>query len=383
MTATPTLAARENGIPESNGGLLGYVPALDGLRGLAVVLVLLFHFVGHQGLPGGWVGVDVFFVLSGFLITTLLVQEHQEKGRISLSQFASRRAARLFPALAFMLAIWCILLVIFHDYEWFGETPARDAGRPVDPQAALSNVWHALAYAANWDVIHGGMAAPLEHLWSLAVEEQFYLVWPVVLLALSRRSPRVCVVVTLLLALASAALPLLYWDGGRGAERIYFGTDTRAVELLAGALTGWAARSSRGRFCRSFAAAAVGWFGLIVILAIAVDPPSQRCKSLWSASILAIAATALILALLPEKGLLPLIFSHPALRWTGRRSYALYLWHYLWATWTHPMTRTLALTLGVTGTVLCGELSWRLVEQPALAAAKRRLRPMKAEVRSS
>ena len=91
MTATPTLAARENGIPESNGGLLGYVPALDGLRGLAVVLVLLFHFVGHQGLPGGWVGVDVFFVLSGFLITTLLVQEHQEKGRISLSQFASRR----------------------------------------------------------------------------------------------------------------------------------------------------------------------------------------------------------------------------------------------------------------------------------------------------
>jgi len=152
----------------------GTPPALDGLRGLAVVLVMVFHFVGHRWLRGRFVGVDIFFGLSGFLITVLILDERRMHGRLSLPLLYARRACRLLPALLLLLGVWTLLLLAFHDQHWMGATPSGDgSGRTVDVAGALRDLGVALVYLANWNVISGGMAAPLAHLWSLAVEENF------------------------------------------------------------------------------------------------------------------------------------------------------------------------------------------------------------------
>ena len=352
----------------------GHVVALDGLRGVAVTLVVLFHFVGHSAFGGGWDGVDVFFVLSGFLITGLLTTEHQRSGRVAVGRFLGRRAVRLVPALLLMLAVWVLMLALVHDQGWFGATPARSsAGQPVDPLPALTGVASALLFVGNWDVVLGGMAAPIEHLWSLAVEGQFYLLWPPVAMILLRLTSHRRLVVTSALAIGSAALPLLYWDGGAGAERIYFGTDTRAVELLAGALAAWFWQAGHPRTRAARLGCQVGgWVGLLTVLAIAVHPPSQLPKSLASALVLAVAAGLLILALLEGEPTLTRLLCVRPLLWAGRRSYALYLWNYLLATWTHPLPLPVRCAVGIPLTMLLSELSWRLVERPALRAGRRR-----------
>jgi peptidoglycan/LPS O-acetylase OafA/YrhL len=227
-------AARRN----RRSALLGRSPALDGLRGLALVWVVAYHFTGATGpFPGAWIGLDVFFVLSGFLITAMLLDERRVLGRISLPLFYARRACRLLPALLVMLAVWTGMLLAFHDTSWFAATPGGDGtGDPVGLEGAFWQLGVTLAYGANWIYALDGGRAPLAHLWSLAVEEQFYVVWPFVLLALLavlRHRRRLAVVLGL--AGVSALLPWLYWDGGAGNDRIYFGTDTRAVGMLLGA----------------------------------------------------------------------------------------------------------------------------------------------------
>src|SRR5262245_41272123 len=167
--------------PATRPGRLAYQPALDGLRGVAVLAVLLFH-AGH--LRGGFLGVDLFFTLSGFLITTLLLAEHSARGRISLRNFWSRRARRLLPALYLVLGATVAYAALF--------------ARPDSLQQIRGDAFAALAYVANWHLIATGGSywsqyaapSPLEHLWSLAVEEQFYIVWPLLvvgILAWSRR----------------------------------------------------------------------------------------------------------------------------------------------------------------------------------------------------
>jgi peptidoglycan/LPS O-acetylase OafA/YrhL len=341
-----------------------------------VSLVIIFHFAGHHAVGGGWAGVDVFFVLSGFLITGLLTAEHQATGRIAVGRFLGRRAVRLLPALLFMLSVWVLLLALVHDQSWFGATPARSSsGQPVDPVPAIGGVVAGLLFVSNWDVVFGGMDAPLEHLWSLAVEGQFYLVWPVATLLLLRLRTRRRIIVTACLAVVSASLPFVYWNGGAGAERVYFGTDTRAVELLAGALAAWIwqAGHPRTRLAR-IAGHVGGWIGLAMLLAIALAPPAQRPKTLFSGVLLALAAGLMILALLEAPRTLTRVMCSRPLLWAGRRSYALYLWNYLLATWTHPLPLPVRLALGVPVTMLLSELSWRLVEGPALLRAKQRRR---------
>lgn len=206
-----------------------YLPGLDGLRALSVLFVVAFH----TGLiEGGWIGVDVFFAISGFLITGLMVAEHDRTGTVALGAFWGRRFRRLIPALFVLLALIVVLV------------------RLDQVAVASRDVWGALIYSTNWVHIVGGASYwdqfatpdPLRHLWSLAIEEQFYLVWPVVAwFVLRRHDARVLGRVAIAGAVMSAIVQIIGIHGGLSIDRVYQGTDTRAVAFLIGA-----ALASRG-----------------------------------------------------------------------------------------------------------------------------------------
>jgi peptidoglycan/LPS O-acetylase OafA/YrhL len=355
-------------------GLLRHSPALDGLRGLALVLVLVYHFTGVGGpLPGGWSGVDVFFVLSGFLITALLLDERRLHGRVALGRFYARRGLRLLPALLVMLAVWSCLLLVFHDSTWLGAVPnGAKQGQPVDVLPALGHVALVLTYGINWlhALAHGW--APLGHLWSLAIEEQFYLVWPATLLVFVRLPSGKRVWPVFLLAAASATLPFFLYDGGAGKNRVYFGTDTRGIGLLLGAAAAliWHRRRSLGRAARLPGVRA--WAGLAFVGSVAVYLANLPAKFLVAPALLAVAVAQVVPYLVDQPtSILGRALSVRWLTWVGKRSYALYLWHYLWATWTHPLPLLFGMPLGVAGALACTWLSWRYVEAPALGYATR------------
>ena len=351
--------------------LLGHVPALDGLRGVAVLVVVLFHFVGHDVLRGGWAGVDVFFGLSGFLITVLVLDEHRVHGRVDLRRFYARRACRLLPALLVLLGVWVLMLFAFHDQTWFAATPSGDGtGRTVDVGGALKDVALALVYVANWNVIDGGMEAPLSHLWSLAVEEQFYLLWPGMLVLLLAVSTRWRLGLLAAVMATSSLLPFLYWSGGAGHDRIYFATDTRAVGLLGGAFAGlvWHRRHALGQVARYGTLRA---WAAVAALGVVVWTSNDVLSFLVFPTALMLLVTQLLPAIADNRSTLSRGLNQSLLIWAGRRSYGLYLWHYVWATWTHPLGLLVGMPLGIAGAVLCTELSWRYVEKPVLRWGKR------------
>ncbi|MCU1588963.1 MAG: lipopolysaccharide modification acyltransferase [Frankiales bacterium] len=371
---TPLLPRATTPRGRTRRGFLGHSPALDGLRGIALILVLVYHFTGVGGpLPGGWSGVDVFFVLSGFLITALLLDERKLLGRVALARFYARRGLRLLPALLVMLAVWCLLLLAFHNATWFGAVPnGSKSGGTVDVLPALGHVALVLTYGINWvhALFHGH--APLGHLWSLAVEEQFYLVWPFTLLLFLRLPSGRRVWPVLLLAFASAALPFFLYDGGAGKNRIYFGTDTRAVGLLLGAAAAliWHRRRSRG--LRARVPAIRAWAGVAFVAGVAVYLANRPEKFVVAPALLGLAVAQVVPYLVDHStSIMARLLSFKPLAWVGKRSYALYLWHYLWATWTHPLPLHYGMPLGVAGALLCTFLSWRYVEAPALRYAVR------------
>jgi peptidoglycan/LPS O-acetylase OafA/YrhL len=361
--------------------LLGRSGALDGLRGLALVFVVTYHFTSSAGpLPGGWIGLDIFFVLSGFLITAMLLDELRQHGRVSLRLFYARRALRLLPALLVMLAVWVCVLLAFSDTTWIAATPSGDgSGDPVEIGPALQQVGIVLMYGVNWVYALGSGDAPLGHLWSLAVEEQFYLVWPFVVLLLVKLPAARRIWPVLALAAVSATLPFVYYDGGAGTDRIYFGTDTRAVGMLLGAVAAltWHHRRSQGR--APYAPAARAWTGAALLLGFLLTVGNIPLKSLAGPALMAVAAMQVV----------PYLVEHPAspmarffdtqvLVWLGSRSYAIYLWHYLFATWLHPLSPWVSIPVGVTASLVVAWLSWRYVEAPALQYAKR-FRPTSPE----
>ncbi len=219
--------------PPTIGTQLPYRPGLDGLRALAVAGVVLYH-AGVSWMPGGFLGVDVFFVLSGYLITSLLLAERRRKGRVGFKAFWARRARRLLPAV--LLVVFVCLLA--------ASTIARD-----DLARTRGDALASLVYLTNWHLIAAshsyfnafGRPSLLQHLWSLAVEEQFYLCWPLVLMgSLKLLGRRYTVVLTVLLVLASTALMWGLYDPNQDPSRVYYGTDTRAATLLVGALLAFA-----------------------------------------------------------------------------------------------------------------------------------------------
>lgn len=337
---------------------LSYIPALDGVRAVAVLAVMGFHF-GQSWLPGGFIGVDVFFVLSGFLITTLLVERSPQS--FSLSRFWLRRARRLFPALALMLVAVALYALT---------TPA------LEQSTIRSQGLATLFYVNNWWLLHTGVSyfdayqspSPLLHTWSLSVEEQWYLVFPLLLgfLILVRRF-RLSIVfaVCLVLTLLSVAWTQYLTATGASQDRIYLSTDTRAQQLLIGALLGIAGVAmTRRHDCRTGRitprqAAVIGWgaaLGLTIVATVWQPPALLTVTALLSAGLLVGAVS--------PGGRLQRWLAWEPLRRVGVISYGLYLWHWPVSIMVDENDTNVATLLRLVLTFTAAGLSYVLVERP-------------------
>jgi len=344
---------------------LGYRPCLDGVRGVAILLVLLCH-IPSLPLQGGFIGVDLFFVLSGFLITSLLLEEWQATGRISLGAFYARRALRLIPALIVLLGAF----VIFSDLR--EDRVASNGMR----QSALMTLF----YSANWFLAFQKFPrVELSATWSLSVEEQFYLVWPLLLLMMLRlgASRRTMAGVVIAGMAASAATRIVLLQTGATPGRIFFGTDAHADGLLAGALTGmvvsWGAGSRR--LLDLGALVALGLMAVMVAVGWQADSGMIR----FGYPALNLGAAVLVASLVTSPALRR-PFEFGPLVWLGRISYGVYLWHIAvfwmpgklgwiggWAYWP----AAIVLTIGLAAVSFYG------LERPILRFKKRyeRVRP--------
>ncbi|MGE5829059.1 MAG: acyltransferase family protein, partial [Micromonosporaceae bacterium] len=311
---------------------LRYAPGLDGIRALAVFGVFAYHLGTTSSstvLPGGFLGVDLFFVLSGYLITSLLLVEASERGSISIKQFYLRRARRLLPALfALLLVVGAIGAL------WLPQQAARLRGDLVAAVTYVTNWWLILQNASYFGA-GGDRPALLTHLWSLAVEEQYYLIWPLVLILFTKlRAPRWLMLAVLVLAIAgSTFLAAFLYDPWVDPSRVYYGTDTRALAPLFGAAVAVAIRPWRHRRRLSpgvrFGLDTLGVLTLLALAGVAAvlrdtDPPLYRGGFLWIA---ALGAIVVGVAGHPDTNLGAILATQP-LRWLGERSYAIYLWHW-------------------------------------------------------
>lgn len=336
---------------------LAHVPALDGLRGVAVALVVAFH-AGR--LTGGWLGVDVFFVLSGYLITRLLLVEATSTGRIDLARFWGRRARRLLPAMLITVAVVAVA--------------ERVRERLAGPAGARWDVVGALTYTSNWLRLRAGAGywsqfgppSLLEHFWSLAIEEQFYVLWPLVMVGLARLRRATVTVVLAIATVAGAAWSLVLFDRTLDASRVYMGTDTRAYALLAGAtvasLAEW--RPNWIRPARWIAPVASG---ALALGAAGLD--GTRLVTYRGGLVGCTLAAALVVAgLATGTDRLAGLLSVSPLRWLGARSYGIYLWH--WPVFAgcgiagRPDAGLGRIAVGVLASLAIAEASYRLVEMP-------------------
>jgi peptidoglycan/LPS O-acetylase OafA/YrhL len=316
---------------------LGNVPALDGLRAIAILLVLSVHDFRFP--PGGTVGVDLFFVLSGFLITTLLLEERNGTGRIRFRAFYVRRARRLLPGLAGLLIVYL-------------------AATTAAGQAHLLPVAAGALYFGNVVVASGHSMSGLGRLWSLAEEEQFYFVWPFLLLVLAK-SRRVAVW-TVLLALSLATYRAVLLLHGASGSRVYFGPDTHADGLIVGATLA----AARLRWELQFGEWA-GKIGLAALIPAALFACRMRWWGVWAQPVFEVCVALLIGAAFSQTELARGLGSR-ILVWIGRRSYGLYLWCgtvldgliFVFG----PSYPTRAAAFGLTFVV--ASLSYRFVEQP-------------------
>ncbi len=339
---------------------------LDGLRAVAVLAVVLYHLnVGWAS--GGLLGVGVFFVLSGYLITDLLLAEREREGAIALGRFWLRRARRLLPALWVMLVVVTLWIALLE--------PSQLAGVRGALLAALlyfSNWWYAFQHVSYFASF--GPPSPLGHLWSLAVEEQFYLVWPLLLVLALRFVHRRWLLIGLVVlgAIASAWAMAAIFQPGSDPTRVYEGTDTRAFQLLIGASLAFVCPSRRlsGSISalRRRGLDALGAVGIAVIVVMVIDTNEYETFLYRGGMVILSLATLAVVAVLAHPStLLGRILGAPPLRWIGVRSYGIYLWHYPIIVLTSPVVGTAGpvLTLAQAGaTVAAAALSWRFVEEP-------------------
>ena len=336
-TSTPTGTAANPGAPQLSAARYR---GLDGLRALAVLLVMAFHLLPGP-VPGGYLGVDVFFVISGFLITGLLLRERDATGRIHLGSFWGRRARRLLPALALVLLACCAAALAL------GGDRLLDLGRQVLGAATFSSNW--LSMGAGSSYFSDSAPELFRNLWSLAVEEQFYLLWPLVVLLVAlirRRSLRFWVLVAL--AAASALAMALLYSPEVDPTRVYYGTDTHSFGLALGAalailVESWPASVLSWSRAARVLAPALGWlaFAALLLLSLGMSDATPFPYLGGLALVSLLSAVAIAGAITPGSSLGNSLELRP-LRWIGERSYGLYLWH--WPVWVLLTDATATLT---------------------------------------
>jgi peptidoglycan/LPS O-acetylase OafA/YrhL len=371
--------ATTHGDPLLPGGPSGYQPALDGIRAIAVSLVIAFHLgaiPGARAVGGGWLGVDMFFVLSGYLITSLLLKERLRTGKVSLRRFYARRALRLAP-----LSITLVVVVLVSGHF----TPTLQLTR----LGAISIIF----YFSNWVFIRDLSAlGSLSHCWSLSIEEQFYLIWPVTLvgiIALARKRARVVlIVVTAGIAIAQGVVRRDLWlaafapIGNTGADRVdawqrfFAGSFQRPDGLLIGCLIAVVLHGrSFGPVARRISkyAAIVGAIVAAAIIQQASFPfwtPYVYFIPLWGLTAFNVATAVVVISLVVDPGSWgAAALSIRPLRWIGRRAYGIYLLHPLVldvvmkdTELASPITVTIVLAC----TFLLAAASYRWVERPFL-----------------
>lgn len=327
---------------------LGHVPALDAIRGIAILLVLAVHSgrVLPGGLvPGGVLGVDLFFVLSGFLITSLLLNEWDRDGRISFGGFYRRRALRLLPALVVMLGVVTVVAAFTVD-DFRGEF-----------------VWvlSSLAYVTNLASLQerGIGAENLQHMWSLSQEEQFYLVWPLLLVLVlrARVRPRTLAVALGGLTVTVIAYRALLETAGASLGYLWYAPDTRSDGLILGCLAGVL-------FSYGLVRQIPLWLPSVLLVPACIAVVALSLESRWHAVLLlpafCISATVVLLAsVLHPRWWFTRLIDRAWLRGLGKISYGLYLWHW-------PIFFAFGWKLGLPLALLVALLSYRFVEQPFL-----------------
>jgi peptidoglycan/LPS O-acetylase OafA/YrhL len=360
VVTVPTRATSTRLAPRSGDDRRpAHLPQLDGVRTVAMTLVLVYHVARTQDLdvlPGGFVGVDLFFVLSGFLITSLLLREHRSTGRIDLRRFYVRRLWRLYPALILVSAVAAVVFAVFPATFGF------EAASPLESVVAL-------AYGMSW---WSGLELPggpylLGLTWSLSVEEHFYLLWPVVLIALLRRGARVRSVVVV--ALLANAYTAVLWHLGADPDRLYYMADTRFAQLLTGCALAAAvmARPDLGRF-RALVSAPAATASALAIAAVALTA-TRYDAWYWSGGmqVIGVGGAVVIGHLVVHRD------SRMAslLRWgplptLGVWSYGIYLWHLPLIRLAQPVLGETLLVAAAAGlaSIPVAAASYRYVEQP-------------------
>ncbi len=367
--------ASEPVINPSKGGRRN--DALDGFRAFAVLTVFAFHLFANPRVSwnplrpaGGFLSLDVFYVLSGYLITSLLLAELDKRGRISLRSFYARRALRLFPALGVLLVVVLVAALVERNQYWSHLT--------------LVGLPWVLLYAGNWYVVFYGAFAPLGAIgqtWSLGVEEQFYVLWPILLIFVTRRFANRARIAGILLGVAGAvmiyrfgAIEFLGWVA---RDRIYFGSDTHCDGLIVGCALAFylSSRPSQAPFSeRAHRVIAVGAvIGTVGLIAMIMGLNYVKPFSVWfgiSAAGLCTAAMVLNLVTRPLPGLSHILSLRPIV-WIGKRSYGMYLWQ---STVTVLFNGMAGLGLGrgsaglveILVTFVIAGVSYRFVEMPFL-----------------
>ncbi|MCM3713860.1 acyltransferase [Alkalihalobacillus oceani] len=356
----------------------GYIPGLNGIRAFALFAVIAYH-LNLEAVSGGFLGVGVFFVLSGYLITDLLMMEWKYTNRIDFRQFWIRRIKRLLPTQLVVLLAVALWTALFHPLQL----------------AELWGDWFAsLFYMTNWWFIFNdigyfsnfGQPSPLLHFWSLAVEEQFYLVWPVLLLLGLRfvRNRKLLTGFILFGALASiVGMAALYQPGLLDTSRVYFGTDTRAFSLLIGAALALCVPShivKEKLTDRKGARLALNFIGTVSLAGLLwmMWKTTEYDAFLYRGGMVlqSLAAAGLIVAAVHPSTWINRVFEWKWLRWFGIRSYGIYLWHYPIIVLFFPAgngeNRLIWMLIQMGITLVVATLSWRFIEQPIRYGAKRR-----------
>jgi peptidoglycan/LPS O-acetylase OafA/YrhL len=352
-----------------------YMPGIDAMRALAVLAVFGYH-AGLDWVPGGFLGVDVFFVISGYLITSLLLREFRSTDHIEVGRFWLRRARRLLPAVGVLIAVAMVVSAI---------------AEPDKIDTIRGDALSSLFYFANWHFIYEhtsyfeqfGRPSLFTHLWSLSVEEQFYLFWPLIFAAGMKFFGRNRLLLGVLAgAIGSVVLAWILFDPGHDASRVYYGTDTHAVGLLAGVALALVWSPTQLRTHKSFGPLVgpiLDALGVVALgyLILSFAHVHDYDLALWHGGYawIAIATAVLLAAMAHPAARLGQIFGRPALLWLGLRSYSFYLWHYPVLMMTRPgvdvhIPRGILIPLQLLACLALADLSYRFVELPFNGKAK-------------